>query len=48
MKFTIYVLFYFMKKYLSIIFISLLVFACGESTDANSDGDRSNEITSEY
>ena len=33
-------------KYLSIMFIILLLFACGESTE--SDSENSKEITSEY
>ena len=35
-------------KYLYIIFMLLLLFACGESSDNASDSDSSNKVTSEY
>jgi len=38
----------FCMNYLFIIFITLLLFACGESSNTNSDNDNSDEINSEY
>ena len=35
-------------KYLCIIFMILLLFSCGESSDNASDSDGSNKTTSEY
>jgi len=34
--------------YLSIIFITLLLFGCGENSNTDSDNNLSNEINSEY
>ena len=38
----------FRMHYLSIIFITLLLFGCGENSNTDSDNNLSNEINSEY
>ena len=38
----------FYMNYLSIMFIILLLFGCGENSNTDSDNDSSNEINSEY